>query len=127
MRKPHGSRSGPRTAARRGIDQEGDGRPDGYAVVYESPSQGTVEFDWHGPLVVAGQEVPLAGYPRYDNPFVHTPFGEDRYEVALGKHSLVLDFATNECTAAFEGRCRLPYLGGRRGRPGPSFPWSARR
>jgi hypothetical protein len=77
-------------------DQQGDGMPDGYAVVYESPSQGVMEFDWHGPLVVAGLEVPIAEYPRYDNPFVQTPFGADRYEIEYAEYRLVLDFATNE-------------------------------
>ena len=60
-------------------DHEGDGKPDGYAVFYASPSQGVMEFDWHGPLVVAGLEIPIADYPRYDNPFIETPFGEDRF------------------------------------------------
>lgn len=77
-------------------DQESDGKDDGYAVVYESPSQGTMAFDWHGPLIVAGLEVPLADYPRYDNPFAHTPFGEDHYVIELNGHGLELDFATNE-------------------------------
>ncbi len=80
-------------------DQRGDGMPDGYAVVYESPSQGVMEFDWHGPLVVAGLEVPIAEYPRYDNPFVQTPFGSDRYEIEYDAYRLVLDFATNERVA----------------------------
>ena len=51
-------------------DQGADGLPDGYSVVYASPSQGVMEFDWHGPLVIDGLEVPLHDYPRYDNPFV---------------------------------------------------------
>ena len=80
-------------------DQGGDGKPDGYAVTYDSPSQGTIEFDWNGPLVVAGVEVPLSDYPRYDNPFVQTAFGDTRYEVTHHNRSLVLDFATNERTA----------------------------
>ena len=84
-------------------DQAGDGKPDGYAVVYESPTQGVMEFDWHGPLVVAGLETPIADYPRYDNPFVQVPFGHDRYEVEHGEYGLVLDFATNEREARWLG------------------------
>jgi len=77
-------------------DQAGDGKPDGYAVVYESPSQGRMEFDWHGPLVVDGFEIPLADYPRYDNPFAQTAFGDDRYEIEHDGYSLTIDFATGE-------------------------------
>jgi hypothetical protein len=77
-------------------DQEGDGKSDGFAVVYASPSQGVMEFDWHGPLIVDGIEIPITDYPRYDNPFVQTPFGEDRYEVEYDDYRLVLDFSTNE-------------------------------
>ncbi len=77
-------------------DRDGDGFPDGYSVVYDSPSVGTMEFDWHGPLVVQGQPVPIADYPRFDNPFVTTAFGATRYDVRYGEQSLLLDFATAE-------------------------------
>lgn len=76
-------------------DQDADGLPDGHHVVYASPSQGEVEFSWHGPLIVDGHEVPLADYPRFDNPFVETALGETRYDVSDGRHHLVLDFATD--------------------------------
>ena len=76
-------------------DQQGDGFPDGHAVVYESPSQGRIEFDWNGPLVVGGLEVPIAAYARYDNPFVQAAFGDDRYEIERDGQRLTLDFATN--------------------------------
>lgn len=45
-----------------------------YAVAYTSPSQGAMEFDWTGPLVVAGTEVPITEYPRMDNPWTRIPF-----------------------------------------------------
>jgi hypothetical protein len=102
-------------------NQQQDGMPDGYAVVYESPSLGVMEFDWHGPLVVDGLEIPIADYPRYDNPFVQTPFGENRYEIEYDAYRLVLDFATNERVAE-----RQP--GERRGPPdGQGQPGSHRR
>ena len=65
-------------------------------VVYESPSQGTVSFGWEAPLVVDGNEEPIADYPRYDNPFVTTNFLDTRYEVSDGEYSLVLDFTDVE-------------------------------
>jgi hypothetical protein len=77
-------------------DQDGDGFDDGFDVQYESPSQGSVTFGWHAPLVVNGVEVPLADYPRFDNPFVRTEFDDTRYEVSDGEYGLVLDFETNE-------------------------------
>ena len=35
-----------------------------FDVVYDSPSQGRVEFGWDTPFEVRGREMPLAGYPR---------------------------------------------------------------
>ncbi len=80
-------------------DQEGDGFPDGFDVVYESPSQGTMRFGWHAPLEVEGEEIPLADYPRFDNPFVSTAFGETRYWVSDGEYHLWLDFSESRRTA----------------------------
>ncbi len=48
----------------------------GLRVRYDSPSLGRFEFGWRGGLRVAGREVPLRGYPRYENPFFSAPFGE---------------------------------------------------
>ncbi len=84
------------------LDQDGDNKNDGYAVTYVSPSQGTIEFDWHGAFVVDGVEQEIADYPRITNPFVTTPFGEERYEISDGKYRLVLDFATDERTVGRE-------------------------
>ena len=52
-------------------------RPPFFEVVYDSPSQGEVAFAWEGPLRVQGEEIPIADYPRYDNPWVQRRF-EDR-------------------------------------------------
>lgn len=46
-----------------------------FHVRYDSPSQGPIEFSWAGPLVVRGEEVPLADYPRMENPWTRTPHG----------------------------------------------------
>jgi len=73
-------------------DQGGDLFPDGYDVVYESPSRGRVTFGWHAPLVVAGEEIALAGYPRFDNRYLRTEFDERRYQITAGGYSLLLDF-----------------------------------
>jgi hypothetical protein len=49
-------------------------RPPFFEVAYASPSQGQMAFSWTGPFVVDGVEVPISGYARYDNPWVHEPF-----------------------------------------------------
>ncbi len=77
-------------------DQEGDGLPDGFDVVYDSPSQGLISFGWHAPLVVDGEEIALDDYPRFDNPFVQTSFDDTRYHVSDGEYHLLLDFALSE-------------------------------
>ncbi len=63
------------------------------AVVYEAPGVGQVRFAWEGPLTVDRRNVPLHGYPRFDNPYCCAPFGSARYEITHGSHRLVLDFA----------------------------------
>lgn len=71
-----------------------------YDVVYESPSQGRVEFGWTSPLVVDGQVVPIGGYDRYDNPWAKTPYGglETTVWDAASGTGLYLDFATGTRT-----------------------------
>jgi hypothetical protein len=73
-------------------DQEDDDFDDGFDVTYDSPSQGRVRFGWHGPLTVAGEEVPLRWEWRYDNPFVRTRFDDTRYEITINDARLLLDF-----------------------------------
>jgi hypothetical protein len=48
--------------------------PPFFEVEYQSPCLGTVSFGWEGPLVVAGEEVPIGGYPRYENPWTRAEF-----------------------------------------------------
>lgn len=75
-----------------------DGR--NFSVAYDSPSQGLLELDWSGPLLVRGAPEALGGYPRMDNPFAQVAFGETRYALSEGGFSLLLDFATNERRAS---------------------------
>jgi len=80
-------------------DEDGNGLPDGFDVEYVSPSQGVMTFGWHAPLTVAGQEVPIADYPRFENPYVEAGFDERRYEISAGGYGLLLDFATGDRVA----------------------------
>ena len=54
-------------------------------VFYESPTRGMVEFGWEGPFVVGEKEIPIHGYPRFDNPYCQTDFGEGRVEIRNSK------------------------------------------
>ncbi|MDJ0789314.1 MAG: hypothetical protein QNK05_21115 [Myxococcota bacterium] len=70
-----------------------------FDVVYDSPSQGELQFSWDGDLVVDGQPVSISDYKRFDNPFVTTEFGDNRYVISDGTFGLTLDFETGERTA----------------------------
>jgi hypothetical protein len=65
-------------------------------VKYRAPGLGQASFGWEGPLRVAGRTIPLAGYPRFDNPYVRTEYGQDRYVITGGGQRLVIDFETGE-------------------------------
>lgn len=69
-------------------------------VRYDSPSQGRLDFGWRGPLRRDGEEVPLHGHPRYDNPYVHADFPAERVSVRLGEHTLELDWPAGARGAA---------------------------
>jgi len=70
-----------------------------FDVSYDSPSQGTFTVGWDGPLQVDGNDVAIHGYPRFDNPYVHTEFGETVYDIREGEYSLLLEFDRGERTA----------------------------
>ncbi|MCI8622672.1 MAG: hypothetical protein HFG26_03300 [Provencibacterium sp.] len=58
---------------------------------YQSPSQGEMRFGWVKPLTVAGEPVPLHGYPRYDNPYCTAEFNTERLEIRCGGSTAILD------------------------------------
>lgn len=64
----------------------------GFDVVWNSPTQGQLEFGTAQPFVVAGNEVALDGYPRLDNPWMYLPFGGRDLQVTIGERRLDLDF-----------------------------------
>jgi hypothetical protein len=59
-------------------------------VVYDSPSQGSLELGWSGPLRRAGEPLALGDYPRYDSPWSQAEFPSDEIEVRHGRHTLRL-------------------------------------
>lgn len=63
----------------------------GLGVSYQSPSLGELRFAWTGPLRVAGEVIPLAGYQRFDNPYCQADIGDRHYVISLSSDELVLD------------------------------------
>jgi hypothetical protein len=68
------------------------GVPSGFDVAYASPSQGQLTFGWTAPFTVKGAEVPLTGYPRYDNPWSQTAFDGQLTEIDADAYHVRLDF-----------------------------------
>jgi hypothetical protein len=66
----------------------------------QSPSQGTIEFGWRGPLRRNGQEVSLRGFPRYEAPWVEAPFPSDAIQVRAGGEQLALDWRSQRREAS---------------------------
>jgi hypothetical protein len=71
-----------------------DGLAGGFDVTYESPTEGVLSFGWTGPLTVDGEEVPLHGDLRFDNPFASVAFGATELRITDGNLTLELDLAT---------------------------------
>ncbi len=71
------------------VDDEG-------LVVFESPTVGEVRVGWEGPMTVAGEEVDIGPYDRWDNAFVQQTRGESRLRVRFDDHLFVLDFEAGE-------------------------------
>ena len=64
----------------------------GNTVVYESPSQGTVEVGWTGPMTVDGVAVNIGPYERWDNAYCYQPRGDGKTVIEFDGQRLELDF-----------------------------------
>jgi hypothetical protein len=64
----------------------------GLNVTYGSPSVGSVQFGWHSPLWVGGDEVELHNYPRFHNPYCQADFGSRQFIIRYGDQTYSLDF-----------------------------------
>jgi hypothetical protein len=78
----------------------------GERVVYESPSEGRLEFGWEGPLRRDGEPVPLRDFPRHDAPWVQTPFPAEAVRVECDGERLELrwDEGVREASAWLDVR-----------------------
>jgi len=68
----------------------------GLNVEFQSPGNGLVRFGWEGALTVDDIDVPLSGYPRYDNPYVHAEFDTTEIQVSADGHRLSLNWRSGE-------------------------------
>jgi hypothetical protein len=66
----------------------------GLAVRYHAPGVGNVRFGWEGPLEIDDRAVPLGDYPRFGNPYCHSPYGSGRYDISCAERRLLIDFNT---------------------------------
>jgi hypothetical protein len=66
----------------------------GFKVEYQAPNLGLVAFDWEGDLTLDGETIPLAGYPRWENPYTQAEFGATQYTIEYQGRKLELDFDT---------------------------------
>ena len=67
--------------------------PGGFDVAYVSPTEGAITFGTDAPLTVKGAVTPIDAYPRYDNPWSHTPFDAKVVRIADRFGGETLDFA----------------------------------
>lgn len=76
------------------VDRIAESRVEGDTsrLEYESPSLGPISFGWETEFVVEGESIPLAEYPRFDNPYCAAPFGSMQYTLRHGGDELHLDF-----------------------------------
>jgi hypothetical protein len=64
-------------------------------VEYDSPSLGTMSAGWAEPLIVAGHEIQLHGYPRFMNPYCSVEFASQECQISCEDKTLTLDFTTD--------------------------------
>ena len=70
----------------------------GLNVEYLSPGIGMVRFGWDEVFSVDNIEIPLHGYPRYENPYVQAEFDPGEIKVVDGGYELHLNWETGERT-----------------------------
>jgi hypothetical protein len=61
-------------------------------VTYNSPAQGVLRFGWSGDFTRDGKAIELAGYPRYDNPYVRAEFPAGKITTKHKGQRLELDW-----------------------------------
>jgi hypothetical protein len=75
-----------------GSEPEVDRDPDGFRVRWASPASGDIAFGSTSPFTVAGDEVPIADFPRHESRWATVDRLARRYEVRTPEGRLALDF-----------------------------------
>lgn len=63
---------------------------DALGMEYVSPSCGSVQFGWNDPFVLNGVPISLADYPRFENAYCRSVFGERKLELRHSTGELAL-------------------------------------
>jgi hypothetical protein len=69
-------------------------RFDGHSLVYQSPTEGKVQFGWEKPLLINDKVIDLK-YERFDNPYCQNRFLSKKIVIKQKNRSLTLDFDNN--------------------------------
>ncbi len=72
----------------------------GYDIHYTSPSQGAVSVAWNGPMTVAGINVDLGPYDRFNNTYCNQTFGINITDIQFNSTRLELNF--DNCTRLYQ-------------------------
>jgi len=73
----------------------------GFDVAYDSPSRGHITFGWDAPLTVNGVGTPIAAYPRRDNPYSRTEYGDPHTAIDVDGYHVDLDFTAGTRTVGY--------------------------
>ena len=69
-----------------------DADAEALTVNYQSPSQGSIEMAWEGPVLNNDSEVQTRNYPRYGNTYSDAPFPGEDISFTFGDSYLRLNF-----------------------------------
>jgi hypothetical protein len=67
---------------------------EGLAVTCPNLRGEVLSFAWQGPVLLNGEEIPLAAYKHYENPYCTADFPCTQMEIRQGEYLLRLDFSS---------------------------------
>ncbi|HOY64785.1 MAG TPA: hypothetical protein PK745_16570, partial [bacterium] len=70
-----------------------DLKTNGLSVKYDAPGVGKIRFGWKGDFTVNGNQEPMRGFKRFDNPYCQADFNKGEFAISAGASKLTLDFA----------------------------------
>ncbi|HOC91028.1 MAG TPA: hypothetical protein PKH33_01525 [bacterium] len=70
-----------------------DLKTNGLNVDYDAPGVGKIRFGWKGDFTVNGNQEPMRGFKRFDNPYCQADFNKGEFAISAGGSKLTLDFA----------------------------------